>query len=150
MPIRFAPRDPRRPALWWFDLDHDATVELFSYEHRDVKAYALLHENGSLMFDANGPLRTDSWGSALELARVNSTHWIAFLHEHRVVHIAYAEHAFVEGEVLLAPDPDARNTLARLNDGVTADEAETEREKIAKRSGAQNRQARRKRARRAV
>lgn len=144
MPTRFASRDPRRPALWWFDLDHDATVELFSYEHRGTKAYALLHENGSLMFDANGPLRTDTWAGALELARTHSTNWIAFLHEHRVVHIAHAGRAFVEGEVLLAPHPDACNTLARLNEGTTPDE-ETDRT-VTKRSGAENRKARRKRA----
>lgn len=145
MPIRFASSNPRRPAQWWFDLDHDATVTLFSYDHRETKAYALVHENGSFMYDGNGLLRTEDWSLALKMARENSTNWIAFLHEHRIVHIAYAEHAFVEGEVILAPHPSACATLARINDGVTPDEAE-QRAQAPKRSGAQNRSARRKRA----
>lgn len=143
MPIRFA--RPRGPALWWFDLDHDATVELFSYDRRDVKTYGLLHENGSLMFDANGPLHTDTWDRAVEMARTNSTNWIAFFHEHRVVHIAFADYAFVEGEVLTVPHPDARDTLARLNEGTTPDEETERRTQVRKRaSGAQNRKARRR------
>ncbi len=144
MPMRFV--NTQGLALWWFDLDHDATVALLSYSRRDVKTYGLLHENGSFMHDANGPLVADTWDRAIELARINSTTWIAFYHERRVVHIAYAKFAFVDGEVIAVPHPDARETLARLNEGRTPDE-EAERTPTPKTSGARARKERRTRAR---
>ena len=98
--------------LWWMELDREATIALVTGGGKD-KAYALLHESGSLMHDQNGPIVAASWSDICELARVNSAVWILVFHDRRVVRIAFGKNAaYVDSNaVLVVADREALATL---------------------------------------
>lgn len=109
--------------MWWMELDHDATVALCSYGHFKTKAYGLLHDNGSLMRDANGPITAADWATACRLAQMNSTNWLLLYHEQRAVRVVFTEHgAYVEGDTFLQPNVAALPTLQSMTINVDTQE----------------------------
>ncbi len=98
--------------LWWMELDREATVALVTGGGKE-KAYALLHESGSLMHDERGPIVSDTWAGICELARVNSAVWVLVLHDRRIVRIAFGKNAaYVDSNaVLVVADKEALATL---------------------------------------
>lgn len=125
--------------LWWMELDREATIALVTGGGKE-KAYALLHENGSLMHDQNGPIVAGSWADICEHARVNSAIWVLVFHDRRVVRIAFGKNAaYVDSNaVLVVANKEALTTLTG-ND--TQEKQDEEAADIANK-------ARRKRARR--
>lgn len=101
--------------LWWVELDHDATVAIATYTRFKTKAYGLVHDNGSLMHDSNGPITAADWATACRLAQMNSTNWLMLYHEQRIVRVVFTEHgAYVEGEVIMQPNAAALPTLQSI------------------------------------
>jgi hypothetical protein len=98
--------------LWWMELDREATIALVTGGGKE-KAYALLHENGSLMHDQNGPIVADTWAGICEQARVNSSIWILVFHDRRIVRIAFGKNAaYVDSNaVLVVANKEALATL---------------------------------------
>lgn len=81
---------------WWLELDAEATLALVQ-SHPFGKAYALLHESGSLMHDEHGVIAADSWPDVCNAARVNSSFWILSIHDKRVIRVAHGRSgAYVE------------------------------------------------------
>lgn len=98
--------------LWWMELDREATIALVTGGGKE-KAYALLHESGSLMHDEAGPIVSDTWSGICEKARVNSAVWVLVFHDRRVVRIAFGKNAaYVDSNaVLVVADREALATL---------------------------------------
>lgn len=126
--------------LWWMELDREATIALVTGGGRE-KAYALLHESGSLMHDQNGPIVAASWSDICELARVNSAVWVLVFHDRRIVRIAFGKNAaYVDSNaVLVVADREALATLTGY---------ETQEQKDEEAADTANKARRTKRARR--
>lgn len=103
-------------AQWWMKLDHEATLALAGVdisERSGIKAYALLHENGSLMHDERGTIVAASWPEICRLAQTNSAIWVLSMHERRAIRLAPGKNGmFVDSNnVLLVCDEAALESV---------------------------------------
>lgn len=117
-------------AQWWMKLDHDATLALAGVDLSDrsgVKAYALLHETGSLMLDEKGPIVAASWPEICRRAQTNSAIWVLSMHERRVIRLAPGKNGmFVDSNnVLLVVDEAALATITEPHQEITHEETDT-------------------------
>ncbi len=134
-------------ASWWMKLDHDATLAVADGAQRHVmKAYALLHDNGSIMHDEEGPLVSDSWPTICQLASRNSSLWVLLIGERRVIRLKHGKNgAYVDtNSVLLSFDDTALQSLTQTDHTYQEIEREEAISKAGKRpSGAEHRRRRR-------
>ncbi len=131
---------------WWIELDAEATLALVEGYKRLDRAYALLHETGSLMHDERGPIVASSWTEACALARVNSAVWLLSLTDRRAIRLTHGKTSvYAEGSsALLVPNREALESLTIANTTVQEIEREEAAAKANKRpSGAENRRRRR-------
>lgn len=133
---------------WWIELDAEATLALIEGYKQPGRAYALLHESGSLMRDEHGPLVAASWPDVCALARVNSAVWVLSLTDRRAIRMTHGKTSvYAEGtSAILLLNKQALESLT-VHDNSTHQEIvrEETNPKASKRpSGAENR--RRKRA----
>src|SRR5688500_17661681 len=130
-------------AQWWMKLDHEATLTLTGVdisERSGVKAYALLHESGSLMHDERGPIVAASWPEICRQAQLNSAIWVLSMHERRAIRLAPGKNGmFVDSNnVLLVCDEAAlASVTTELPQEIEREEAASKTRK--RPSGAENR-----------
>jgi hypothetical protein len=131
------------------ELDHDATLALAvgpMDRRRLQKAYALLHESGSLMEDESGPIVGSTWGEISHLARVNSAAWILAIEDKRVIRVAQGKVGVyvVQERVLLTLNKEALESITahdHTHQEIAREEAASKARK--RPSGAENRRRRR-------